>query len=674
MENKDLKYIKKFYGEKMMHLCRQFFPTILDKEGALTEIMQKNFAPTRALYDALVEQEKTDTFRKYVMAIFDDRETFLSIGEAKSPVELLDEAGYILYPECKTEDEIQSFRKYYASGEELCTFRGDRLYSCRVWFAVKKNVDQIKRENFKNPQREDEYGTSVISIQFSRQGGWISIKNRYNHTVANPDSTFSNRLDNIAPTLDYSFRHHFGLPQMVLDGESTLRLDNFVMANDRKFYHVNLRVDNFCFCEDNVVLSDGAVTQFDKAYDILMDNILVNKRSKKVEVLSGLFDYDDSCLDGMGKIDRIDEIPKEHGEKDIVLTNHEGKNVIFTINRYNQIIGYVNNNITTVKDSFLRYNRYIKNVSLPHALFIGNYFLANAENVENVDIYNVEKIGSECMQFCDGIERLYLPYVKEIGDGFLAYNRTITGFSAPELRTIGDNFLQISSEIKDVTMPLVSSVGDNFIENCVDMKNIDLPNVQVVGKNFLQYNRFITSIDFPKLERCGDNFLSTDEALETANLLNLEYCGRNFLFSNFNLRSIDLPKLKACGDSFLCYNNDISSVNLPKLEECGNYFMNNNIMLKSISLLNLKNIGSHFMEYNSKIVRVFLPKTEKIGTDFMTYNQKLKMVVLPKLTTYGLPFVAFNDKMRIYAPHCKIKDRRMMKKSADLSQEELLNQ
>ena len=31
-----------------------------------------------------------------------------------------------------------------------------------------ENVEEIKRENFTNPKREDEYGTSVISIQFSR--------------------------------------------------------------------------------------------------------------------------------------------------------------------------------------------------------------------------------------------------------------------------------------------------------------------------------------------------------------------------------------------------------------------------------------------------------------------------------------------------------------------------
>ena len=32
--------------------------------------------------------------------------------------------------------------KYYKKGEELCTFKGERLKTCRVWFAVKENVEE----------------------------------------------------------------------------------------------------------------------------------------------------------------------------------------------------------------------------------------------------------------------------------------------------------------------------------------------------------------------------------------------------------------------------------------------------------------------------------------------------------------------------------------------------
>ena len=38
MENVDLKLIKKLYGEKFAHLCRNNFSTILEDSGHLTKI------------------------------------------------------------------------------------------------------------------------------------------------------------------------------------------------------------------------------------------------------------------------------------------------------------------------------------------------------------------------------------------------------------------------------------------------------------------------------------------------------------------------------------------------------------------------------------------------------------------------------------------------------------
>ena len=58
----------------------------------------------------------------------------------------------------------------------------------------------MKREDFDKPAREDEYGTSVMGIQFAKTGvSTVSIKNRYNHTVNNPDATYGNNLDKIIP-------------------------------------------------------------------------------------------------------------------------------------------------------------------------------------------------------------------------------------------------------------------------------------------------------------------------------------------------------------------------------------------------------------------------------------------------------------------------------------------
>ena len=167
-ESKELKKIKKLYGEKFMHMCRALFPTILENEGLLTKVLTSTFAVnSRTLYEDIQNYGLEEEFKNFVYSKIDVEKEEPEIVEAKTPYELLDVAGYDLY-ECNTEEEIQSFKKYYASGEELCTFLGGRLERCVVFWAVKKDAEDIKREDFENPKREDEYGTSVMGIQFSK--------------------------------------------------------------------------------------------------------------------------------------------------------------------------------------------------------------------------------------------------------------------------------------------------------------------------------------------------------------------------------------------------------------------------------------------------------------------------------------------------------------------------
>ena len=155
----DLKLIKKYYGEKMMHLCRELFPSLLEQEGLLSKLLLNKFEPSRFLYEDIIESGNIEGFKNYIYRLI-DVENNHTIEVTKTPKELLEEAEYILY-ECKTEDDIQRFRKYYYrkggnpvytggvpkryEGEELCTFNGGRLNYCYVFFAVKKNVDDIRK-------------------------------------------------------------------------------------------------------------------------------------------------------------------------------------------------------------------------------------------------------------------------------------------------------------------------------------------------------------------------------------------------------------------------------------------------------------------------------------------------------------------------------------------------
>lgn len=108
--NEDLKLIKKLYGERMMHFCRTQFSTLLEEKGLLSKILTNTFEPNRFLYEDLNTYDKLRDFIEYIYSFIIEQE-INSVENVESPEKLMLKAGYKLY-ECKTEEDIQKFRKY----------------------------------------------------------------------------------------------------------------------------------------------------------------------------------------------------------------------------------------------------------------------------------------------------------------------------------------------------------------------------------------------------------------------------------------------------------------------------------------------------------------------------------------------------------------------------------
>ena len=103
---KDLKLIKKKYGEKMMHYCRSELSTILEKEGLLPSLLLQHFNESHILYDDIEKEDKLEEFKNYIYSLIDVENNMERI-EHRTPKELLNEAGYDFY-ECKTEEDISN--------------------------------------------------------------------------------------------------------------------------------------------------------------------------------------------------------------------------------------------------------------------------------------------------------------------------------------------------------------------------------------------------------------------------------------------------------------------------------------------------------------------------------------------------------------------------------------
>ena len=423
----ELKQIKKIYGEEMMHLCRELFPTILEKPGVLLNILQENIAPTHSLASDITDNYLEDEFKSFIYS-FTRASKREQVETDKTPFELLREAGYTLY-ECKSEDDIQSFKHYYAPDEVICTiYRGGRLDRCHVFFAIKDNAEELKREDFTNPRREDLYGTSVISIQFSRGDvNTLSIKNRYNHTVDNPDSTFSNNLDNIIPGLTKSFEKHYGFNIQGYQDENTDFLtDNlpYVKAKNGKYYRYNLEIDGVYYCENNIIVKDGEIIDIyanNKERYILIENYLVDLKEKTIVSFTNYYlsrktllsdSFTKSIMDVCKEIKDI-SITKDGDKRIINFKSKDDKLVKVKINKNNEIVGYENNYVKELEEGFLISNRKLTELKM--------------DNVK------VIKKGALWRNY-SYMKELVLPNVEVIEEGFMQGNRSLERFEAPNLK------------------------------------------------------------------------------------------------------------------------------------------------------------------------------------------------------------------------------------------------
>lgn len=270
------KKIKKQNGEKFAQALRKEAPAAMETEEIIDIVKYAGRDPndvakiSSAIHSFLIQDE-------------DVKKT------PECPIALLDKAGYDAYivTDRKSQDAISV---YFEPDEKLCTFGTPRYKNYNIINAVKKNVDDIKRKDFKNPKREDEYGTSVISIQV--RNGFVSIKNRYNHKVPNCDATFGNDLDSIIPGLKDSVEYKFGIKI----GKKSSAPDGFMIAQNKLFKVV--QEINGIYYGDTAILKNGEIIDMGED-EYLYEYFIFDLKSKTLRKFDN--DIQDSFADDFNK-------------------------------------------------------------------------------------------------------------------------------------------------------------------------------------------------------------------------------------------------------------------------------------------------------------------------------------------------------------------------------------
>ncbi len=534
----DLKIIKKEYGEAMSHMCRELFPTILEYKGLLYYILSSHFAKSKQLYEDIINEDKKYQFKNYIYFLYDEM-VFRNNREEnnKSVRELLSEKGYTLY-ECRTNEDIQRFRKYYVNGEELCTFRDpNRINNYYIFFIVKDNAEQLDRNLFISPKREDEYSLSVLDLQFDKgQRQRVSIKSRYNHTVNNPDATYSNNLENIAEGLTEAFERDYGF-NIGNEYKVNFELRDYVLAGDNKYYKYNYEIKNIHYCPNNIIIDDGQVIDnyADKSRYLLIDYFILDMQEKKIKKYDA--ELKDSFVDGLDNITNI-EIINEDRCKKIIIKLEDEKEAIIKVDNNGRIIGYENNYLQECGNYFLSYNKILKELNLPNLERCGNHFL------------KINRL----------IDRLVLTNLRVCGEGFLPYNSELESLFLPNLQECGDEFMLFNKKLQELDLPNLRVCGNDFLYRNIILQRLNLPNLQRCGDNFLYCNIGLTRLDLPNLIKCGDFFFHSNYSLKELYLPNLKVCGYEFLYRNESLQELYLPNLIKYDDGFVGGRFDYDSV------------------------------------------------------------------------------------------------------------------
>lgn len=608
----ELTKIKKIYGEKFKNLCRKLFPEIIEEKGILLNILQQTFSNNcNSLYESITSNDLETDFKELIFNKYDkikgNNDSVEEFEEEKrTPYEIFDELGYNLY-ECKTEEELQEFKKYYAPKEELCSFRDRRLEKRYCFWAIKKDVERIKRKDFKEPDKNDEYSKSVLAIQFNKSGICrVEIISRYNHSVTNPNCTLGNDLNRISKGLAKSFENLLLERGLNFDtsNKEYFEIPGYTVAEGR-YYKYNMEKNGVYYCPGNIIIENGKVHKIENLErKRLIDEFILDTENKTIKPYSE--NSKDSFTDDLQNIKRIKI--RNYKEKGIkirkieIFKEDKKEPIVLEINKDNEIIGYENKELLYVGNKFLEYNRALNNLQLPNLKEVGDDFL--------------EK--NECLQF------LNLPSLELTGDRFLFNNEIICDFKASKLKEVGDDFLGKNESLQLINLPELETVENNFLRNNEILSSVEAPKLRVVGNSFLHNNQNLKSINLPQLQLVNANFLHENKILNKIQAPELKSVGMQFLYSNEELKSLDLPRLLIVYDFFMTNNKKLSYVNLPSLQKIERGFLCKNTGLTKLYLPNLELIDPRsFLGEDLKQCELEAPKLDE-----KTRNSLPKRIVI----------------------------------------------
>ncbi len=449
--------IKKQNGEK-------FAKTIRNYHNGIFEIPELD----RIVRYAGSAAEPIMSYLMSLLAVNDD------VPAAGDPFDLLKQAGYNAFT-ADTLEKQNSIKNYFAKGELLCTFNdASRHEDFHIVHAVKEDADKIQREDFRGKEsRQDEYGTSVISIQMMKKGGFISIKNRYNHKVANSDNTFKSNPDNIIFGLSSALKEHFNVD---FSASKTALPEGYQIFDKQIFkYHTE---QNNIYYGDGSWVDGGEIKTVNKtAGDAMFDWFVFDNKTKTLKKIDS--DYEDSFADDFNR--------------------YYGGNKGLYVKDGNLMLGD-DVLIGTEKSR-------IKTIYLPELTTAGNQFLSRARALTEFNAPNLATTGDRFLSDAHALTEFNAPNLTTTGGLSLSNANALTHFEANALTTTGDHFLFDAHALTEFNAPNLATTGHSFLKDARALTEFNTPNLTTTDIEFLTNATALTKFNAPALKNIPDYIL-----------------------------------------------------------------------------------------------------------------------------------------------------------------------
>ena len=483
MSDKVYKKIKRQNGERFARALR-------DHHNGLLEIPNIIDIVKHAGRDA-------DGLLPYLMTLLpsDESEEVVSPAEPQNPFELLDQAGYTAF-HADTLEKQNSISSYFEKGELLCTFNDvARHERHHIIHAVKKDVDDIKRKDFKGKEeRQDAYGTSVISIQMLKKGGFISIKNRYNHTVRGCDNTFNSNPDNIIPGLSDALKQYFDVD---FTAKKSPLPEGYVLMGEKIFkYHTEL---NNIYYGDNAWAVDGAVHEVDKSRgDALLHIYLFENNTKTLKRVGENFGgFKDSFADDFNR-DYGGDSNLQVNKGDLML----GDQVLIGTES-SRIIILDLPKLTNMGDGSLGTAKHIKKFHAPSLKTMSEKCVWKAPDLVDIDIPSLETIGEECFFNVPSLNKVQATSLLSMGHSCFYEAPAMNEFSALGLKKMEKWCFHNTYNLETFFAPALTFMGDLCLGNAHKLINLDIPMIKIIGNHCFRKTQEFEITKMPRLKTIG---------------------------------------------------------------------------------------------------------------------------------------------------------------------------